>query len=1021
MKKIFQILALLLITLASFGQYNPSQHTVSNSAYGMAQFGPSDARSYFYDATVFKYRPYVSLTEVRNYLNLAKYRGGQFDIVVNTGGTLSNGVITGGSNAVWYFKDGTLDGDLVLKGAVSSVNGQTGVVVTKNADSLHNLRIDTGVTAIRNGYILAFDSTNRKWYMIAPATGTTYTQGTGIIIASGIISADNTTAIWNASQLRGRGISAGTPAAGNIMKWSGTSWDYATDLSGIDTGYVSGDTMNLIINVGSGNPDTIFINNVATKTYVDSMIANIPLNPTVTTDGVTITGDGSPGNPLVGDTLNTLATQFQILLVNERIDSLNLTPTGLDTVAHDLTLTGKGTLADKLKVDTVVMATQSWVNENFVAPTIPTVSPGTGITVGTAPNYVISATGTPTSNPFKALTIESYGGVANAVVPASGANATGTNNTPAFNSMATAAADGQWIVVPSGEWLFSTAPDSLYLKRFYILIIGNTYHNQQNFLVIKNNSGAFKQHRIIHCGLAWGRVNLPSHTSGISGTRVSPNWSAYTGTCFTVYNTDQVKIWFNKLSGWAKGVEVAGSGGNGSQENEFYGGWISESAVCISVRSIDGSSFTDKNKFFVARLGGGLGIKIDGYSGVASNGETWNGAARSNEFHVLFEFIDSAIFAWGDITEPWFDVTVEGGTWTGILGASPFNCKLNNNTGGANSATNFVRTPRYTGQGYYDTKRLGSGSLGTLGIDGTIKCAIWNINSYLGNEAIIDGSGNVNVFTKVSTSQAVRAAAQTYIKFVNYLAPEVQQVVTSSYAPAATDRVIYCNGSAITITMPTASSYPTRRLTFVNINAVSGVIFSPIGVSNGIVSGFAYYLPPKKTITYRSDGANWYTESEVGDAYERKFGIGAEITITATSVAPVFNSPVGNDDREDIPVGSSYRCNIHGEMTITATTTDPTITFAIGNFNQTVQLDIPTLTSRPFEIEMVITKRTSSVHWQCKIVIDNGSLNIIKIYEGNGAAFNTTGVDLTADWQWLTAGNSITFKDGYWEIFRLVQ
>jgi hypothetical protein len=48
-------------------------------------------------------------------LNLAKYRVGQFDIVVNTGGTLSSGVITGGTNALWYFKDGTANANLRRK------------------------------------------------------------------------------------------------------------------------------------------------------------------------------------------------------------------------------------------------------------------------------------------------------------------------------------------------------------------------------------------------------------------------------------------------------------------------------------------------------------------------------------------------------------------------------------------------------------------------------------------------------------------------------------------------------------------------------------------------------------------------------------------------------------------------------------------------------------------------------------------------------------------------------------------
>lgn len=117
MKKLLFFLS-LLVSLATFGQvYNPSLHTVSNKPYGMAQAGPTDARSMFYDEDNFVFRAYVDTAEVKAYLPLAKYRTGGFDILVNTGGTLGlNGVITGGTNAIWYFKDGTADANLVIKG-----------------------------------------------------------------------------------------------------------------------------------------------------------------------------------------------------------------------------------------------------------------------------------------------------------------------------------------------------------------------------------------------------------------------------------------------------------------------------------------------------------------------------------------------------------------------------------------------------------------------------------------------------------------------------------------------------------------------------------------------------------------------------------------------------------------------------------------------------------------------------------------------------------------------------------------
>lgn len=89
--------------------------TLSNKAYAPAQAVPTDARSYYYDNVNFVLRPYVSTTEVRDHLNTPSKRTGHFPIIINTGGTLVDGVITGGTNVEWWFKDGVADGDLVEK------------------------------------------------------------------------------------------------------------------------------------------------------------------------------------------------------------------------------------------------------------------------------------------------------------------------------------------------------------------------------------------------------------------------------------------------------------------------------------------------------------------------------------------------------------------------------------------------------------------------------------------------------------------------------------------------------------------------------------------------------------------------------------------------------------------------------------------------------------------------------------------------------------------------------------------
>lgn len=96
--------------------YSPGSHSLTAKAMGFSQATPTDARSQFFDAINFVYRDYVSTTEVKSYLNLAKYRKGGFTIYINSTGTLlSSGVIVGGSREEWWFKDTTSDAGLVQK------------------------------------------------------------------------------------------------------------------------------------------------------------------------------------------------------------------------------------------------------------------------------------------------------------------------------------------------------------------------------------------------------------------------------------------------------------------------------------------------------------------------------------------------------------------------------------------------------------------------------------------------------------------------------------------------------------------------------------------------------------------------------------------------------------------------------------------------------------------------------------------------------------------------------------------
>ena len=128
MKKILFILFCFISFVASAQTFNPTIGTVSNKPYSPAQSVPTDARSYFYDATNFIWRPFQSPTEVLTFLNLPKYRGGNVVYVVDSGGTLnSNGSYTNFHATFYEFADGVADGNLVKLNFYGGSGGGSGI------------------------------------------------------------------------------------------------------------------------------------------------------------------------------------------------------------------------------------------------------------------------------------------------------------------------------------------------------------------------------------------------------------------------------------------------------------------------------------------------------------------------------------------------------------------------------------------------------------------------------------------------------------------------------------------------------------------------------------------------------------------------------------------------------------------------------------------------------------------------------------------------------------------------------
>ncbi len=113
MKRIITIL-LLALSFGAQAQFNSTLHTSSNKPYA-PNGKPTDARSYYYDAGTFTYRPYASRAEILSYLNTTASRTGNFPIFMDS------------ASQRWElsFKNGTTDADLTYSNPITGGSSNT--------------------------------------------------------------------------------------------------------------------------------------------------------------------------------------------------------------------------------------------------------------------------------------------------------------------------------------------------------------------------------------------------------------------------------------------------------------------------------------------------------------------------------------------------------------------------------------------------------------------------------------------------------------------------------------------------------------------------------------------------------------------------------------------------------------------------------------------------------------------------------------------------------------------------------
>lgn len=120
-------------------------------------------------------------------------------------------------------------------------------------------------------------------YATGAGTAQQITLGTNLALSpAGVLSAGNTSAIWNASQLQGRNVGTTTPTTGYVLKWNGTAWDAAAD-GGSGMSALTGD----VTASGTGSVTATIAAKAVTYAKMQDVTASSLLGRYSATNGVT--------------------------------------------------------------------------------------------------------------------------------------------------------------------------------------------------------------------------------------------------------------------------------------------------------------------------------------------------------------------------------------------------------------------------------------------------------------------------------------------------------------------------------------------------------------------------------------------------------------------------------------------------------------------------------------------------------------------------------------------------------------
>lgn len=160
--------------------YNPQHGALTAKPLSVSTAAPDGGRSYYYDTTLYKWRPYQSTAEVLAYLDTPAKRTGHFPIFIHSG-TLntSNGTFSGGSITEYWFKDGVNNADLVAKSYTATALPEDVYATVQASGSAINGIVNGTNTFVYAAFIGRKVRLYRNFQLMEPTEEYTFTSSTG--------------------------------------------------------------------------------------------------------------------------------------------------------------------------------------------------------------------------------------------------------------------------------------------------------------------------------------------------------------------------------------------------------------------------------------------------------------------------------------------------------------------------------------------------------------------------------------------------------------------------------------------------------------------------------------------------------------------------------------------------------------------------------------------------------------------------------------------------------------------------